>query len=327
MGAPLEERSAAATSQAASSTQAIRWPHGKSFAFTVFDDPDAQTYEEGLAIYTFLEEHGFRTTRGVWPGPAVRTPNSGGETCESPRYRQHTADLQAAGFEIGYHNTTKHSSTRDEIVRGLDLFREYFGHDPGAMANHYNTEAIYWGPARVTPPLRTIYNVATLGRTHGVHAGEVEGHASFWGDLCRERIRYCRNFVYADVNTLAACPSMPYHDPRRPFVNAWYASTEGSNVSRFVETLSEANQDRLEAEGGACIMYTHFGHGYLQDGQLHARFKALMIRLSRKNGWFVPVSTLLDHLRRSRDRIEITDAQRQSLERRWLWEKMFRGTS
>ncbi len=195
------------------------------------------------------------------------------------------------------------------------------------MANHYNAEAIYWGPARVTPPLRTLYNVATLGRTHGVHAGEVEGHASFWGDLCRERIRYCRNFVYADVNTLAACPSMPYHDPRRPFVNAWYASTEGSNVSRFVETLSEANQDRLEAEGGACVMYTHFGHGYLEDGQLHARFKALMIRLSRKNGWFVPVSTLLDHLRRSRDRIVITDAERQSLERRWLWEKMFRGTS
>ena len=27
--------------------------------------------------------------------------------------------------------------------------------------------------------------------------------------------------------------------------------------------LTEAAQDRLEAEGGACIMYTHFGHGFV----------------------------------------------------------------
>ena len=120
---------------------------------------------------------------------------------------------------------------------------------------------------------------------------------------------------------------MPYHDPHRPFVNAWYASTEGSNRSRFVAALSEANQDRLEAEGGACIMYTHFGHGYVQNRRLDPRFKTLMERLSRANGWFVPVATLLDFLRHRRERLAITDGERLSLERRWLWEKMFRGTS
>jgi hypothetical protein len=327
MNALIEARTAGVGTRADRRERPVAWPDGKTFAFTIFDDPDAQTYADGRAIYAFLRERGFRTTRGVWPGPAVRTPNSGGETCDNAPYRRHTADLQHDGFEIGYHNTTKHSSTREEIAHGLDLFRDYFGHDPASMANHYNEEAIYWGPARVTPPLRTVYQLATLGRTNARHAGEVEGHASFWGDLCRERIRYCRNFVFADINTLAACPGMPYHDPRRPFVNAWYASTEGSNVSRFVDAISEANQDRLEAEGGACIMYTHFGHGYVQDGRLHARFKALMTRLSQKNGWFVPVSTLLDHLRQQRDGLDITDAERQSLERRWLWEKMFRGTS
>jgi hypothetical protein len=305
----------------------VSWPDGKSFAFTIFDDPDAQTYEAGRLIYAFLRDQGFRTTRGVWPGPVIRTPNSGGETCDNRRYRQHTIELQALGFEIGYHNTTPHSSTRDEIVRGLDAFREYFGHDPRTMANHYNTEAIYWGRSRVTPPARTIYSLATLGRRNGVYFGHVEGHASFWGDICRARIRYCRNFVYSDVNTLAACPWMPYHDPLRPFVPAWYASAEGSNVARLIETLSEANQDRLEAEGGACIMYTHFGHGYVDDGTLHPRFKELMVRLSRKNGWFVPVSALLDYLRQRRGEIAITNADRWSLERRWLWEKIFRGTS
>jgi hypothetical protein len=305
----------------------ITWPGGTAFAFTVFDDPDAQSYEDGARVYSFLAQHGFRTTRGVWPLAPVRTPNSGGETCGDARYLRHTQELQALGFEIGYHNTTKHSSTRDETVRGLDAFRSYFGVDPSAMANHYNAEAIYWGAARTTPPYRHVYTIATLGRTRGVHFGEIEGHPAFWGDLCRERVRYCRNFVYTDVNTLAACPWMPYHDPLRPFVRAWYASTEGSNVDRFVHSLSEANQDRLEAEGGACIMYTHFGHGYVQNGRLDRRFEQLMARLSRKNGWFVPVSTLLDFLREQRGDTTLTDKARQMLERRWLWQKLLRGTS
>ena len=305
----------------------ISWPDGKAFAFTVFDDPDAQTYEDGLQVYSFLFDVGFRTTRGVWPSAAVRTPNSGGETCHNRRYREHTSALQGQGFEVGYHHTTCHSSTRAEIIRGLDRFREYFGDNPSAMANHYNAEAIYWGGARLTPPQRTLYTLATLGRKNGAFYGEVEGHASFWGDVCRERIRYCRNFVYAEVNTLAACPWMPYHDPLRPFVSAWYGSAEGSNVDRFVETLSEANQDRLEAQGGACIMYTHFGHGFVQNGRLHPRFEWLMARLSRRNGWFVPVSTLLDYLRRQQEGTCLTDRQRQSLERRWLRQKLLRGTS
>jgi hypothetical protein len=310
-----------------SARPAGRWPDGKSFAFTIFDDPDAQTYEDGKAVYSLLADLGFRTTRGVWPGPAVRTPNSPGETCQNVLYRRHSAELQSLGFEVGYHNTTKHSSTRDEIIRGLDAFREYFGGDPKSMANHYNAEAIYWGGKRVTPPVRTVYRFATLGRTNGAHFGEVEGHPSFWGDVCRERIQYCRNFVFSDINTLAVCPWMPYYDGRRPFVNAWYASAEGSNVARFTRTICEANQDRLEREGGACIMYTHFGHGYVENGRLHPTFTALMQRFSRKNGWFVPVGVLLDYLRRGRDSAVITDTQRNSLERRWLWQKLLRGTS
>ena len=303
------------------------WPEGKRFAFTVFDDPDAQSCEAGKRIYGFLGDLGFRTTRGVWPGPTVREPNSPGDTCENRDYLAHTGALQSQGFEVGYHNTTKHSSLRDETIRGLDRFRSYFGHDPRAMANHYNAEAIYWGGARLTAPISAVYAVATLGRTNGVHFGHVENHPTFWGDICRDRIEYCRNFVYSGANTLAACPWMPYHDPLRPLVRQWYASSEGSNVARFTATLSEAQQDRLEAEGGACIMYTHFGHGFVEDGQLQPRFKQLMERLSKKNGWFVPVSTLLDHLAQQRAERILTDAQRRALESRWLWEKLFRGTS
>ncbi len=305
----------------------MHWPEGKRFAFTIFDDPDAQTVEDGKRVYGQLADLGFRTTRGVWPGRVVRTPNSKGVSCDDAEYRCHTRTLQEAGFEIGYHNHTRHSSTRDEIVAGLDVFHDYFGHNPIAMANHYNADAIYWGPARLTPPVRALYVAATAGRTNGRHFGHVEGHPSFWGDVCRARIRYCRNFVFANVNTLAACPWMPYHDSTKPFVNAWYASTEGSNARRFLKALSESNQDRLEDEGGACIMYTHFGHGFVDDGTVSPRFTALMRRLSAKNGWFVPVSTLLDYLKTQHGVVDLEPRQRMRLETRWLCEKLFRGTS
>jgi hypothetical protein len=121
---------------------------------------------------------------------------------------------------------------------------------------------------------------------------------------------------------------MPYHDATKPCVNAWFASTEGSNAPRFLDSVNEANQDRLEAEGGACIMYTHFGHGYVDDeGIVSPRFASLMRRLAAKGGWFVPVSTLLDYLASQQGMTDLGAAQRHTLEKRWLWEKLFRGTS
>ncbi len=305
----------------------IDWPEGKKFAFTIFDDPDSQRLADGRKVYALLADLGFRTTKAVWPLGPVREPNSPGDTCADPLYREDAIALQELGFEIGYHNATLHSSTRAETIQALDAFRQYFGHDPVSMANHYNEEAIYWGPARLSGTRRAIYNAVTLGRTRNRHFGHVEGHPSFWGDICRERIRYCRNFVFADINTLAECPGMPYHDRDRPYVNAWYAASEGSNVARFTCTVAEAHQDRLESEGGACIMYTHFGHGYVENGEMNSRFRHLMTRLSRKNGWFVPVGTLLDYLREKHGDGEITRADRARIERRWLWEKVFRGTS
>jgi len=45
----------------------IRWPEGKKFAFTVFDDTDLSTLGNVREIYSFLMDHGFRTTKSVWP--------------------------------------------------------------------------------------------------------------------------------------------------------------------------------------------------------------------------------------------------------------------
>lgn len=308
-------------------TTPLVWPEGRRFAFTIFDDPDGQSYETTCLVYSFLADLGFRTTIGVWPLDLRRETNSGGETCANPEYLSFLQELQSRGFEIGFHLAAPFDSTHDETVEALDLFKQYFGHDPYSMANHYNADAIYWGPARLSGWRRTLYNLVTFGRTRNRHFGQVEGHSNFWGDVCRERVRYCRNFVYADINTLRMNPWMPYSDPERPFVRCWYSSSEGHQAPAFLKTLQDANQDRLEAEGGASIMYTHFGHGYVRDGELTPEFRRTMERLAQKNGWFVPVSTLLDFLADKNGVTTLTPAIRSQIETRWLWEKLFRGTS
>jgi hypothetical protein len=305
----------------------IEWPDGKDFAFTVFDDPDAQTLNGCETVYTFLGDLGLRTTIGVWPCAPVRQPNSPGETCGNASYRAYVQELQRAGFEVGYHNTTPHGSFTPEIVAGFGSLREFFGEGRVTMANHYNAEAIYWGRYRLTGVRRTLYRAANLFGSEKEFFGHVRDSPYFWGDLCRERVQYCRNFIFRDINTLRACPWMPYEDPDRPYVPLWYASSEGANVRSFVETICEENQDRLEEERGACIMYAHFGHGFSEGHNVQARFRSLLTRLSKKNGWFVPVSTLLGHLRQQRNALAITPRQRATMEWRWLARKLMAGTS
>jgi hypothetical protein len=52
-----------------------------------------------------------------------------------------------------------------------------------------------------------------------------------------------------------------------------------------------------------------------------------MKRLSKKNGWFVPVCTLLDYIAEARGYHNITNKERNRLERKWLLYKVTIGTT
>jgi len=304
------------------------WPDDKRFAFTVFDDTDCATLENVKGVYDFLADCGFCTTKSVWV--MAGDPNRGkkpGQTCADPDYLRWLLDLQAKGFEIGFHNGTWHSLPRDAVRAALDKFAELFGHDPNVAANHTDVaDGIYWADARLTGWRRPLYNLLTGFHNLGKYRGHVEGDPFFWGDLCKARVKYFRNFVFRDINTLKACPIMPYHDPQRPYVNYWFASSDGANCNTFNECVTEAAQDRLEAQGGACIMYTHFADGFSDAGRLNPRFQSLMERLAKKNGWFVPAGKLLDYLTQINGRREISRPERRRLECKWLWEKIRIGT-
>ena len=302
----------------------ITWPDGKIFAFTVFDDTDGAILSEIRKIYSFLLDHGIVTTKSVWPLGAQNPEPFMGATCEVPDYVEWLLGIRRQGVEIAYHNASCTSSDRERTIAGLQRFEELFGQSPRSYTCHSQCrENIYWGSSRLSSPLyRTIYNMLTGFRKMPYFQGHVEDSKWFWGDLCRDNIQYVRNFTFSDINTLRVCPFMPYHDSKRPFVNAWFASSDAGDVDSFIKCISEERQDMLEEQGGACIIYTHFSRHFYTDGSLNTEFTRLIKRLAGKNGWFVPTSTLLDYLTAAQGVHVISDEERNALERRWLLERV-----
>ena len=278
-----------------SESSAIRWPNGARFAFTIVDDTDQAVLDNIRPVYDFLAECGFRTTKTVWPLKALGRPITGGDSLENEEYLKWILSLKAQGFEIALHGVADEPSTRERVILGLQRFEETIGSPPETHINHVGqTEGLYWGPDRLDIPARWLfraYRRMHAGPEH--YSGHRPGSDYFWGDLCCQKIRFVRNLVWPDVNTLRMDPLMPYHDPRRPFVPYWFSSSYGSGLKTFLRLLRPENQDRLMEENGACIVYTHLGSKF---HPITEEFRSTMRRLASLPGWFVPVSTLLQHV-------------------------------
>ena len=303
---------------------AIRFPNNKKFAFTIFDDTDRATLKNVYYIYELLNDLDIRITKSVWPTKGPKKPQIPGTTCEDKQYLDWLLTLQKKGFEIAFHMATYHSSYRPETIRALDSFKSYFGHYPKTMANHsYNKENIYWGHYRLTGIMSKFYRLLKKKGEYTVFQGHNPNSPYFWGDVVKSRIKYVRNLNFFHPITSKMCPHTPYYDPLRPFVNYWFSTSDGSTVSMFNSLLSEKNQQKLADSKGFCIITTHFGKGFWKDGKLNTRFKEVIESLTQKDGWFVPVSTLLDFILEQRGHVEITDQQRFKLELKWLINKLY----
>jgi len=307
----------------------LDWPEDKQFAFTIVDDTDRSTVANVSAVYEFLHDLGFATTKTVWPMEPVTQPRTGGQSLEDREYRDWILELQAKGFEIAMHGIADGSSNRDRVIAGLSRFADVLGGTPRIHVNHVGQrECLYWGSERFDGMVRFLYALKQrLNRSNFGEgsSGHDESSSFFWGDLCLEKITYVRNLVFEEINTLKMDSLMPYHDPRRPYVPYWFSSSDGSGVDRFCHLISEANQDRLAAEGGACIVYTHLGSTFWEEGKLNQRFKSLMRRLSSLSGWFVPASTLLDYVGERRGWQTVGDRkQLRRMQRTWLVQKTLR---
>jgi hypothetical protein len=307
------------------SSAPIVWPGGKKFAFSIFDDTDLMTVENGRPVYDAFGRLGMRITKSVWPVAPAGPQRVGGSTCADPEYLDWVLSLQAAGHEIGYHNASDHPSTRHETIAALDRFEELFGAAPRIGADHAgNREAMYWGPKRLSGAWSPTYDLVqrAMRPDRPRFSGEEPTSEYFWGDVCRDRIEYWRNFCFDEIDLTRVGAVMPYHDPRRPYVNYWFTSTDASNPTRFFRYFDDEHLDALEGNGGVCIMYTHLGVGMAPGGRLDPRFEPALERLASRSVWVAPASEILDHLRAAGGSSIITGVQRARLEAAWIADRV-----
>ncbi len=304
-----------------------RFPGNKRFAFTIFDDTDSSTVDLVRPVYDFLADLGIRSTKSVWALNTDPGRRYAASTLQDSDYLNFILELKNYGFEIASHNMQNGDCPRERMDRGLSQFRELVGEYPRTHTNHLdNRENIYWGAYRFSSFTRQVaYSLGTHFRYAGRFAGHDPASPFFWGDLCRERVSYVRNFVFREINLDRVHKTLPYHDSTKPFVNHWFSSSDGGDVQQFCRMISDPNQDRLEAESGVCIMYTHFASGFVRDGKLDPVFRRLMTRLASKDGWFVPVCTLLDRLREQHTDSNISREELAVMENRWLRERLSLG--
>ncbi len=305
------------------------YPGGKRFAFTVIDDTDVATVENVRPIYRLLQRLGMRATKTVWPlaCPEGSRNFSSSETLEDREYREFVLDLQRRGFEIASHCATMESSKRERTLAGFQRLAELFGAYPRVHANHaFNRENMYWGADRVDQLVVNALYRRFNGRPVDYYLGHVEGSPYWWGDFCRQHLAYVRNLTFRDINLAKVNPSMPYHDPSRPLVRWWFSAADAEDCYEFNSLLRQDNVARLEAEHGFCIVATHFGKGFVHDGEVNATTRQQLEDLARRDGWFPTVGELLDWLREQHVNDSLPPREWRSMQWRWardlVWQKM-----
>lgn len=307
--------------------RAVTFPGGKRFAFSIVDDTDMATVERVKPLYELLHRYGFRTTKTVWvlESNEPSHPPNRGDTLQDPAYRAFILDLKNRGFEIALHGVRGGSSQRQDIIDGLKEFNGILGEYPTIHINHsLNRDNVYWGELRWSfAPFQWGYGLI------GKHKffGQDSASAHFWGDLVKQHVRYVNQFTYGDINLLTINPSMPYRLSDKPYVNYWFPTADGDNLDWFDELLRPENLDRLEREGGVCLVYTHMGAGsFNKNGGPHPRFEARLKDLASRNGWFAPASEILDYLREQPGwRPDLSFREEVRLEILFLWNAILRG--
>ena len=289
------------------------YPDGKEFAVSFVDDTDESKRDNTEPVYAFLDSHNMMGTKTVWimrkrrPSEfrlskvkSTTYKNDKSSTLEDEGYFYFIQSLAEKGFEIALHGVSGGNNFREEIIEGIERFKKLFADYPKIYAFHErNIENLYAGCAKLD-----FWFFKLLEKL--IHKSQYQGHIEnspyFWGDVAKEKIKYMRLPFHTinEVNTLKVSPNMPFHDEQRPYVNYWFASSDGSDCSRFIKLLRKENVDRIKKENGACIIYTHFAKGFADPNNgycLHRGFEDVIKYLcSHSDVWLPTATKLLDRL-------------------------------
>lgn len=295
------------------------FPGGHRFAFTILDDTDDTTLANGQPIYQFLKDCGFRTTKTVWAldsPPELQGDYFAAETLQSSAYLAWVHELAKDGFEIAFHNASMGTAVREETLAALDFIEREFPGMPRLHCNHgQNRENLYWGSSRYSSAeLALGYRVA--GRLVGgfPFEGHLRGSPYYWGDIAAARIAYIRRYALARLDCGRIFPGRPYTDGATPAVRCWFNTADAPDAAAFTRLVTKDRVDALASAGSWCVVSTHLGKGFVRKGRVDESVQSILRYVASLNGWFVPVSDLLDHLVASRGCERLSPGQIRRME-------------
>jgi hypothetical protein len=279
----------------------LRWPpYPYRAGFTITDDTDDADLLRVRGVYDVLAANGIRTTKTVWAFapeepcgiPALPPSILRGITLQDPAYLKYCQHLAELGFEITLHGATAGNNRSVTIARAFELLDRHFPPARTYICHAKNADNPYWQEKVVAGgPLRRL--VEFYARGHRC-SGEDPASPYFWGDLCRERVRYIRLFRTRRIDTLAANPSMPYFEREKPMVRGWFAATKRS----FRDATSETALAALERDWGLCVLYQYLCRWADASGTAKPAFVDGARRLGQHRGlWCDTATRLLDRLR------------------------------
>src|SRR5262245_27564873 len=103
---------------------------------------------------------------------------------------------------------------------------------------------------------------------------------------------------------------MPYHDPEKPMVAAWFSATKRS----FADCCAPEGIEQLRAERGLCVLYQYM-HRYadLERGRVKPEFEAAATRLRAAS------DVLVDTTERIMDRLQLVQGVSLAARGATLW--------
>jgi hypothetical protein len=305
----------------------MKWPGDRKFAFTIIDDTDCATVAYVKPVYDYLYEKRLKTTKTIWCYPSRDT--FGGDTLSDKHYVDFILGLKEKGFEIAFHGAGSGDFNRNEMIQSFALMKQVLGEYPDLYINHCaNKNNLYWGAKRFTKPVSFLFALLKrlIGEAIDVSYGDEKNSKYFWGDYAKEHIRYIRNRTFSKICTTKSDPHMPYREKSKDkYSNYWFSSSDAMDCEAFLHLMTDKAILKLEKSGEACIIYTHFAFGYVdQFGKLNEDFKKTIDKLSKLNGYFAPATEILDILNEQRQTQYLNSYQLFKLDCKWLLERGYR---
>jgi hypothetical protein len=100
-------------------------------------------------------------------------------------------------------------------------------------------------------------------------------------------------------------------------VQRWFSTCFGLTPDNADTLFSTAQIERWKSSGALVIFMVHFAHRFARNGILNQAFQRGFERLAGSNGWFAPVSDILDFVENQRGVHSLNKAQAVQLELRW----------